>query len=172
MNKRERLIRNKAATVANQDSYQIREADIDHLETLREACGLNMGEISNLLGKPNNWYSNHQRAGGTHEFSRPDYFRIRDLLEVEYLRDRVGFSENEVSRGVNNSSGWYEKHLKDGFKIDEYNKVLVFLVTAAVIQYKNDVLNEETLNEFVNHGIVGEDLIQDLKSSVDIDYGH
>lgn len=172
VNKRERQIQNKAVTIASRDSYEVRETDISQLEKLRTASGLNMGEISDLFGESSNWYSNHKRSGGTHEFSRPDYIRVKDLLEVEYLRDRVEFSTNAVSRGVNNDRGWYEDRLEDGFKIDEYNQIVVFLVTAAVLKNKYDGLDDATLEEFVDLDVVSEEFLPDFQSSVDIDYGH
>lgn len=172
VNKRERLILNEAATIVSQGSYQVREANIEYLEELREALDLNMGEIDDILDQASNWYSNHQRAGGTHEFNRSDYFRIKDLLEVEYLRNLVGVGENEVSRGLNNSRGWYEEQLQGGFKIDDYNRVMVFLLTAAVLQNKEDVLDNSDLNRLVELGIIEEDVLHRVQNSADIDYGH
>lgn len=169
--KLERQIRSKAATVANRNSYQVRESDVDALEALRTATGLDMEDVDQRLGESNNWYSNHKRSGGGHEFSRPDYVRIRDMLEVEYLRDCVDFSTNEVSRAVSEATGWYENQLEAGFKIDAHNTVVVLLVTAAVLQNTYGSLNDETLEAFVTHGIVSEDVVQDLENSVDIDYG-
>ena len=172
VNKRKRLIMNEAATIVSQDSYQVREANIEYLEELREALDLTMGEIDDLLDQTSNWYSNHQRAGGTHEFNRTDYFRIKDLLEVEYLRDLVDVDENEVSHGLNNSRGWYEEQLREGFKIDAYNRVLVFLLTTAVLQNEVGVLADSELNKVVELGIVEENVLRSVQNSADIDYGH
>lgn len=170
VNKLERLIRSEAATVANQGSYQVRESDVEALETLRKEAGLNKQDIDDLLDELRNWYSNHQRPGGTHEFSRPDYIRIRDMLEVEYLRDRVGFTENDVSRGINNSAGWYEEQIKGGFKIDDYNKIVVFFIAAAVLQNRYGGLDDDKINELIEFGLVNKGVIEDLRESIDIDY--
>lgn len=105
VNKPKRLILNKATTIASQSGYHDQEVDVEYLETLRTDLNLNMKEIDNILDKVEGWYSNHRRSGGTHEFTRTDYFRIKDLLEVEYIRDLVGISENEISRSLDNSRG-------------------------------------------------------------------
>lgn len=172
VNKRERQILNEAATTASRGSYQVREADVNHLESLREEIGLNMREVDSMLGKSNNWYSTHRQTGGTHEFTRPDFCRLRDMLEVEYLRNLVGFSENRVSNAVNHSRGWYEEQIQQGFKNNDYNEVVVFLVTAAVLQNKVEILADAAIEEIVKLGMVSQEFVDDLHDTVDIDYGH
>ncbi|SDR42540.1 hypothetical protein [Natronobacterium texcoconense] len=167
--KRDRLILSKATTFASQDSYAVRETDMEYLESLRTDLELHKSEVDDLLDEPTNWYTNHQRSGGTHEFTRLDFFRIKDMLEVEYLRELADIDENEVSRALNNSRGWYEEQLEDGFKIDDFNEVVVFLVTVAILQYEADALNGD-LEDLHRVDIVEAEFVEDVQESVSLEF--
>lgn len=168
VNKGEREILNEAARYASETSGPAREEAVGYLEDLREAVGLKMYEVDEFLGKPRNWYSNHLRAGGTHSFTRPEFYRAKDLLEVEFLRNLAGANKNDVSRGIGESRGWYADKFETGFPMDQYNDVVQFLLAMIVLKERKGKLNQDALDKIVELDVVLASRVEEIQSSIEI----
>lgn len=103
MSYRKRQILNRAASDAHEEKNEVREEFVNQIEEMRELVDINHAELSEALGRDEDWYTNSIRGGKTgHDFSLLGYSEARIFLQMSclYMYEANEIEDEEIERMV------------------------------------------------------------------------